>query len=368
MSEIKLNIIGNSIGSSGYNNHIRQLANALFNEGIRVRLDTQIPQQFIKDLTDNELTMIKEKVDKDFIDLIINLPPTYPLLRSDRKMIGYCVWEAQSIPNYWIKYLKLCNQIWVPSEHTKKAINNTASHLNDDELVDILFKVKVIPHGVDINLFKKENSERSDKFTFICNKGWNKGWNDRGGIQFAIKAFNEEFDINENVEILIKLNPIYFPQNFNLQKEIEKLNLRKEGRAFKISIDNIPFNKLSLLYNQGDCFVCPTMGEGWGLTIGEAMSCGLCPIVTGWGGQTDFINKDNGFLIDYDLIDIKGDILYEGLRWATPNIKHLRELMRYAFENQDLIKKKGLKAREDIINNWTWKDTAKKAIKALEEI
>ena len=179
---MKINLLGNIIGATGYALHTRQLANALFNEGLTIRLEAQIPQEFVKELNDNELKMIKEPYTEDMIDICISLPPAYPLLKRGKKFIGFVVWESNKIPNYWIKYLKDCDLIFVPSEHTKNAILNTAQEFND--------KIKVIPHGVNVSLFMPLKIKRNLNFTLIMNKGWSKGWNDRGGVQFSINAFN----------------------------------------------------------------------------------------------------------------------------------------------------------------------------------
>ena len=50
-------------------------------------------------------------------------------------------------------------------------------------------KIKIIQHGVNLDLFYPK--DKPEKFTFICNKGF-RHLEDRGGIQYAIRAYLED--------------------------------------------------------------------------------------------------------------------------------------------------------------------------------
>ncbi len=243
-------------------------------------------------------------------------------------------------------------------------------------------KISKIPHGVDRSIFHSQNSlnvtsrvankgssigsdTHSDTFKFICNKGWRGTSWDRGGVQYVIKAFAEEFKKDKKVELIIKLNPAYInPQT--IQQSMIQLKLPKEFPPIHINCDLIPFNKLPDLYRQADCFVCATRAESFNLPGLEAMSCGLPTIQTDFGGQVDYMTKENSLFIDYDLVEVKEDLMYEGINWALPRQHtHLRMQMRWAFNNQDKIKEMGKQAEKDS-KKWTWDISAQKIIDILE--
>lgn len=54
------------------------------------------------------------------------------------------------------------------------------------------------------------------------------------------------------------------------------------------------------VYETCNCFVLPSSGETFGVVYVEAMAAGLPVIATCCGGPEDFVNEDNGILIDVD--------------------------------------------------------------------
>lgn len=183
------------------------------------------------------------------------------------------------------------------------------------------------------------------------------------------KAFCEEFKANEPVSLQVKINPSYNDINWNLNIELDKLKLEPNHAEIRIAPMIVDFKQLPNFYNEGHVFVAPCMAEAFGLPIAEAMACELPVITTGFGGQIDFvINKENGLLIDYDLVQANDTYLYEEVRWAKPRIEHLRKLMRYAFEHQSEMKEMGKKAREKIMNEFQWKHSAEKILKYISEL
>lgn len=206
-----------------------------------------------------------------------------------------------------------------------------------------------------------------DKFIFVGCKGWAHGINDRGGMQFLLKAFCEEFKKENDVELLCKINVAYNHPTWQLPLELQKLGLSPEDcKNIKFIVNNIDYNELPQFYQQGDVFVSPTMGDSFNLPCIEAMSCGLPVITTKFGGQTDYVNEKNGWLVDYELVDITWDISYEGNKWAMPKIEHLRSLMRYAYEHREECKNKGNEAL-NTAKQLTWEASAKKLLNVIND-
>jgi len=162
---MKLNVIGTTMGTSGYDIHTKYLANALNElDDVDVCLSTNLVPDWERQVTDKELEMLKRNPEDCDTTLFIGTPPSWSLyMDDDKRFIGFLVWEGDKIPVGWLDIIldKRVHQIWVPSQHTKDAILNT--NLDTTDIIGvpnwdyhknkIENKIKIVPHGVDTKLF-----------------------------------------------------------------------------------------------------------------------------------------------------------------------------------------------------------------------
>jgi len=369
---MKLNIIGSILGTTGYDNHCRGLSSALYKLNPDIKLDVPLIPTWNQHVNDAELKMIKNQYGTPDVTIGIMTPPNWRIAMGDNcgKFIGFCVWEGSHIPKYWIEYLldERVSQIWCPSLHTKIAIENTIEEWEGTEQNKILEKIKIVPHGYNPEIFKSNNSVRApkDAFKFICNKGWRGGTEDRGGVQYVLQAFANEFKKDENVELTLKLNPAYINPQIIKQK-IDELKLPKDAAKIKIVCADMNTKQIAELYNESDVCVCATRAEAFDLGTAEAMACGLPIITTGFGGQIEHMDKTCADFINFELQEVKGDVQYEGIKQGVPNVQNLRELLREAFLRRDITREKGENAKE-YIKAFTWEKAAEKANNFLKEL
>jgi len=358
---MKINLIGQIFGHNGFCSHTRSLFNALAEQVDDIHLDVPLPPGWEVQANDAELRAIQTQHFNDGITIMIGQPNYWPqgLVEKQKKFYGFCVWEGDKVPKHFIKHLRSVDGVLVPSDHVKEAILNT-------EPTFPVEKIHLIPHGVDTKIFTPKEKPKDQPYTFVANKGWCSGINDRGGVQYLLKAYSEEFKKDEKVVLMLKINPSYNAPNWNIQEELNKLEL-PEDRA-PIAINTAGIDKIALpnIYI-GDCFVSPTRCEGFSLPCSESAASELPVITTNYGGQCDFIDEEIGWLISYDMEEVTFDMAYEGIRWSTPDITHLRKLMRYAFDHPDECKEKGKKGREKMVNGWTWKHTVDKLLKVIDK-
>lgn len=355
-------VYGNFVGNSGYAVHSRKLTEALMD-----LTDVKILQA--GGLPDNAFDLIGYKLEKaiqnnnkhiDFLS--ISLPPNALYFSGDRfNFSQYCVFEGDKIPEYWVNVLNenFIKNVIVPSNHVKRAAEVSGVKIN---------KIKVIPHGVDVNVFKPGNPMfEKTGFVFGWVGGWKDGVLDRKGLDLVLTAFSNSFKEEEEVYLYIKINCAYQKKE-DVIKEINKLNLPVmyySNPRVKITFDDLKEKSMVAFYNSLDCFVSASKAEAFNLPVLEAMACGKPVIVNGFGGEVDFVNEKNGWILDYELAPATGGLLYDGVNWSKPNVEQLQKFMREAFDKKNLTKTKGAYALETALC-LTWENSAKKVLELFK--
>ncbi len=126
---------------------------------------------------------------------------------------------------------------------------------------------------------------------------------------------------------------------------VEKL-VEKDKNILRLGF--IPTSDLVMIYNLATVFVMPSLYEGFGLPILEAMSCG-CPVVTTKEGSIPEIASNTVFYVNaYD-----PDSIGEGIRTMYEN-KKLRE----EYSKKGLIQAK----------KFSWKKTAEETFNVYKKI
>lgn len=150
----------------------------------------------------------------------------------------------------------------------------------------------------------------------------------RKGADVLLRAYGDAFSARDDVTLVIKTfrNP---------HNEIEAMlaAARASRRDFPdvvLLFDELSDGQLKALYGSCDVLVAPSRAEGFALPIAEAMLTGLAVITTNWGGQLDFCDDKNAWLIDYDFAAAQTHFALSGSAWAEPKADHLAALMREA--------------------------------------
>ena len=110
------------------------------------------------------------------------------------------------------------------------------------------------------------------------------------GHRYLIEAFSEiKKEIPEAKLILVGDGS----ERGNLEKQADNLGLRG---AIEFA-GEIPHNELPHWYHKADIFVMPSLSEGFGITVIEAMACGVPVVASGVGGLLDIVeDRVTGFL------------------------------------------------------------------------
>jgi len=135
-----------------------------------------------------------------------------------------------------------------------------------------------------------------------------------------------------------------------------------------LSLEDIP-----RIYASGDVLVHPYRGEGFGLPIAEAMSCGLPVVVTRGGASDDFCGDAESWGIPATRVDVPGGVVgpfrtVAAPWWLEPSVEKLAEILRGVAGDEVGRRAKGRAGRRRILSNLTWEHAAGAAEAALREL
>ena len=204
----------------------------------------------------------------------------------------------ESVSQQYVNEILLANYHIVASSFSKDSITFEGVDENS---------VFVIPYGVDDKFFiepKRIFSEELIKVVFIGKVNQQKGI---AQVLYAAKMIHDKSVIFD----IIGPGREYCRQLYEPYKELVNFN------GFMLHDELIESLKSSHV------FVFPTMGEGFGLVLFEAMAAGLVPITTRNCAGADIVRDgDNGFLIEVG----DGIALVEKILWCKEHPKQLAQM------------------------------------------
>jgi len=126
-------------------------------------------------------------------------------------------------------------------------------------------------------------------------------------IDNAIKIAKilKEKKIAKGMIIAGNIEPFYYDYIYKIKEMIKNLDLED----FVSLKTNCKLEKLCSLLKKSKVFFHPRYGEHFGMSIVEAMSAGLIPVVSDKGGQTEFVPKK----YQYHSIEQAVDIILSAL-------------------------------------------------------
>ena len=231
-------------------------------------------------------------------------------------------------------------------------------------LVDVFKKytkapVFYVPQGIDTERFFPKHRHCTPKYS--ARRPFHVLWvgaaNDRKGWQFVLGAWRP-FAGRPDMHLTLKTTEI--------KAHVDMGNITVDNR-------DLGAKELTALYQSADCFAFPTMGEGFGFTLGEAMACGLPCVYTPCTSLVDMANDKVALPIKYRAGEaftlISPDHTKEVMMIAAePDATDLAMKILWVKENPAKALRMGRKAAGHIRKRFTWPMAGETLRKVLEVV
>lgn len=288
------------------------------------------------------------------------LPELIPHLKQtrDKPFKSICYFPIDGAPKEnWIRNISFCDEIIAYSEFGRKESQKAYQPVGD---------MKVIPHGVnideykilpeqDVKDFRKQYFGRlSDKFIFM-NLNRNQ---QRKDIPRTIQAFVEfRKQVPDSILYL------------HMAKQDQGWDLIEVCKSYGFSItDDVIFPEnfgpnqgypreiVNMLYNCVDCVVSTCLGEGWGLSWGEAMATKTPIIMPNNTAMSEAISEDMGYLVDSGTTPSLWTVLPHDNEVLRPlvDVDHMAETMLRIYNNPEEAAEKAERAYDWIRRDLDW--------------
>ena len=168
---------------------------------------------------------------------------------------------------------------------------------------------------------------------------YNGTWLPRKGVQLIYDAVNYLFAIHKDISLTII--------GSSIGEEIVLSGFSEEHRSrIKIVTSFMAADEQQYL-RRANVFLLPSFFEGQSLALTQAMSIGLCPVVSDNSGQIDLVKN-----------------FQNGLLFKTGDSKDFIQKLDTLISNPSLIKSLGIQARSSV-SHLTWKSVTDELISCI---
>lgn len=316
----------------------------------------EVPNR-IKELEDNDLNNV---------DVVIqhNLPSEF-VYKGGVQNVGIFAYETNGFPNcLWKDHLELMDKIVVSCSYQKAAVSRTGGE-------NLSRKTHVLLHPVDISKYDQDYDtmyfdipDNYVKFYTIAEFGRRKN------LVALITAYYSAFSSFDNVLLIVKTHmpnrdgeeaaKVISELCLQLKKDLSRFSDPEYYPKIALMTDYMPNKHINSIHATGDVFVTASHGEAICLPFVDALGFGKPAIAPYYSAFTDyFIDKD--LLVDstesvvFGVPNAPKGIYTADERWGNVSLKHLIEVMRYAYDNIGQLNTDELrKARKNAVYNLSY--------------
>ena len=265
-------------------------------------------------------------------------PEVRALVGSEPFLVGHTVWDTDRIPGHWLRYLDEVDLLVVPSRFSAEAFG----------AVGVSQPVEIVPH-VAPAIFDRQpvawKRDSSETFVFYTIGDWTE----RKAVFKTIEAYLLAFSARDDVLLVVKTSErdrrtatagrrgIAGPGT-TAWAVARLLAGRRDAPRVRLVTAALTDREIGDLHHRGGCFVSLCRCEGWGLGAFDAAAHGNPVVITGYGGQLDYL-AGSPYLVGFELIPVEDPAGFPSYapdqHWAEPDVEHAARLMQEIAANPE---------------------------------
>lgn len=243
-------------------------------------------------------------------------------------VIGYFLWELETIPEaHWLG-IDLVDEIWVPTDFVADAYRSVS-----------LAKVQKVGKGISVpeiaSADRGKFSLGKDAKVFLVSFDFHSSVERKNPVA-AVKAFQMAFADRDDVCLVLKstrFQPEHWGDPFDQWGQIAEYVVT--DKRIVLIEEFLPDREMFELIMAADVIVSPHRAEGFGYLPAYGLLYGKQVVVTGYSGTCDYCNDENARIARYDLVRVpNGRFVYQvpDAVWAEVDISSLAACMKGALE------------------------------------
>jgi glycosyltransferase involved in cell wall biosynthesis len=373
---------GPTLDPCEYAHDFRNLALAMLEQGVDVRLDHQPwnqPEDRVnaRDCADVVSIMNPDPPKGPHIAIENPIvPPPNP--DKDAFRIVRVFWETDRLPPNMVAQLAGADEIWAASSFNAEALARWG--IGRDKIKAVPPLLAVERYGPHVQPLPWADESR---FTFLS--GFDVSL--REGWDLLFQAFFQEFDPSENARMALHIRSSTESRRQELIAHLERWAKTlagsrwvNENNAWRTSAppllcigEELHADEMARFYRSGDAYVMPSRGGGLDIPAMEAIASGLPVIATAWGGKLDYTDEETALLVRCKPVPVPAAACRENARlagqmWVEPDLAELRKKMRLAKNEPALAQSKAAAAQRRIREKYSREAVSALVVKRLRDI
>ncbi|ABM32650.1 glycosyltransferase [Paracidovorax citrulli] len=287
----------------------------------------------------------------DYDTVLLHTVPEYypewiaPERAAGRRVVGYTVWELQRLPAHWPALLNQLDAVIVPCRWNVPVLRNGG----------VTVPIHVVPH---LSQFAAGAADAAGHAALLRRLGgpqvlqgrfvfYGIGmWTERKGMERLLRTYLDTFTSADPVALVLKTSSRDLTRwnrrwRSGWRRQHPRASLSAAALAAGYSApaswhviddDHLADGEMRALHAVGDAFVSLARTEGWGLGAFDAALSGRPVVMTGHGGQTDFLPPALACLLDHRMVPAHEPLWARGYSrrdaWAEPDAAQAGRCMR----------------------------------------